>query len=200
MRVILSKLVDLLLVATVGAVACTCEPGALVRAEVGTSSEMTIASPDRRLVVLVRAAPDDKTRARLFLQSRSSPSKTRLLCDYGRSGLVVWGPDSQSIIFIDYHSADDSRLRIFRIRGGQILALRDADAIVRGYASRPIRGREILSYALGLSRFDGPLLPVVEVHIRYMPDHKGTGPSVSIDESVGYNLFSGAVIRVTHAE
>jgi hypothetical protein len=147
------------------------------RATVDQSTFVKLPAPDGHWVLVTAKPRTEDGNWHLVLQR--SDTKGRLsLCDYFRSGTVAWSPDSQIIVFVDDHSVQDSRLKIFRVGKDSARPLDGADRALRTIAIAGIpRNREILFYNIRLIGFLGPSGVLVEVSVEYMKGQGPTGPA-----------------------
>jgi hypothetical protein len=137
-------------------------------------------SPDQGWIVAARTPKRQGGDARLLL-SRTGRAKRQLLCEYFRSGLVAWAPDSRALVFIDYYSVDDSRLVVFRLDEDQAKPVRGADqALRRAVLARVPRGREVVFYTIQFDEFLTPSRLALTVNVVFLKGRESTGPATSV--------------------
>lgn len=124
-------------------------------ATVDQSSKIRLLSPDGKWQV--DSVPPRTEEGNSTLVLKSVPGKHALrLGEFFRSGILMWSSNSRTLLFLDRHSPEDTRLRVFFVPGSDGIASDRVDREIRSSVRRSIGGgNRILFYDLEVPSFSG---------------------------------------------
>lgn len=118
--------------------------GSLER-EVDIFNEVSAKSPDGRWSVSsVRGLKFEDEYARLYLEGPGFGRK--VLLKYFRSGKVIWGPDSRTLVFLDYHSVEETAIRAFLLDATGVREVEHIDRLIRNVVQEELKASELIFY------------------------------------------------------
>jgi hypothetical protein len=145
----------LLLFALVPRLMSTTTSTASTHVTVDQSSNIHLPSPDGKWEVDSVPPKTEKGNSTLVLKSLSE-GLTHQLGDFFRSGTLMWCSNSRMLVFLDRHSAEDTRLRVFLVPGRDGVVNNSADSEIRRSALRSIgSGNRVLFYELDIPSCSG---------------------------------------------
>jgi hypothetical protein len=98
---------------------------------VDQGSKIRFPSPNGKWEVDSVTPKTEEGNSSLVLKSGSG-RRTLPLGEFFRSGTLIWSSNSQVLLFLDRHSPEDTRLRVFRIPGTDGVQSDSADREIRG--------------------------------------------------------------------
>jgi hypothetical protein len=119
-----------------------------------------------------------------------------LLTEYFRTAGVIWSPDSRTIIFLDEHSAEDTRVKVFRVEPSGATAVGNADASLRRFVRSKLGRSRILFVVLQVSGFNGGRDAIFDLTITYLKYPQKDGPSAEMNARISLNLRSYTVNQI----
>jgi hypothetical protein len=118
------------------------------QATVDQSNDVRLPSPDGRWEVDSTPSPTTDGNSQLVLKAASG-KHTFHLGEFFRSGTLIWSQNSRVVLFLDRHSPEDTRLRMFFVPHAGGGPTDRADREIRRGVLRSIgRSNSILSYDL----------------------------------------------------
>jgi hypothetical protein len=125
------------------------------QATVDQSSKIRLPSPDGKWEVDSVTSKTEEGNSTLVLKSLSE-RHTQQLGDFFRSGTLIWSSNSRMLVFLDRHSAEDTRLRVFFVPGSDGVATDSADREIRSSVLRSIGSdNRVLFYDLDMLSCSG---------------------------------------------
>lgn len=166
----------LLLFALAPRLLSTATPVSDAQATLDQSSKIRLSSPDGKWEVESVPSKTEDGNSTLVLKSRSERRTVRL-GEFFRSGTLIWGSDSRVLVFLDRHSPEDTRLRVFFVPDSHGVATDSADREIRSSVRRSVgSGNRIVFYDLEMPACSGDEF-VVSVHVVTVSKSVTSGPA-----------------------
>jgi len=122
---------------------------------VDQSSKIRLPSPDGKWEVDSVTPKTEEGNSTLVLKSLPE-GHTQQLGEFFRSGTLIWCSNSRMLVFLDRHSAEDTRLRVFFVPGSDGAAADSADREIRSSVLKSIgSGSRVLFYDLDIPSCSG---------------------------------------------
>jgi len=133
----------------------TTTPATTTQVTVDQGSKIRFPSPNGEWEVDSVTPKTEEGNSSLVLKSGSG-RRSLPLGEFFRSGTLIWSSNSQVLLFLDRHSAEDTRLRVFLIPGSDGVQTDSADREIRSSILKLIGGgNRILFYDLEVPSCSG---------------------------------------------